>query len=140
MLQPASPAAQLLDDAFNGQWILLINSYCAAETISVLQRLDNSRELESKFWNLLAHPQIRSIFTVPITKALVRTLRSAGHIMLIGEILDIEPKDVPYLLTAYEKKCCMVTEDIRSLWDKRESIQNKTGIVIKRVDEILSEE
>lgn len=139
MLQSNSLAAQLLDNAFDGQWVLLINSYCAAEAIGVLQRLENSQELESRFWNLLAHPQIEQVFTVPITKALVTTLRRASYIMLIGSILDIEPKDVPYLLTAYEKNCWLVTEDIRSLWSKRDIIRNKTGIIIKKLGEILGE-
>jgi hypothetical protein len=56
---------------------------------------------------------------------------------IISRLLDLEVKDVPYLVAAFQHKAILVSENIRSLVSKRQGIQTALNIDIKTSEELL---
>ena len=46
----------------------------------------------------------------------------------MAKILDVEPKDVPFIVLAYSHKLPLIINDERSLWTNHEKIEKLTGV------------
>lgn len=71
------------------------------------------------------------------TPAIIKLLRSKPEYKLISQILEIEVKDAPILVLAYEYNAPLATMDIRSLYKKRETIKKLTGVDIIKPSDLL---
>ncbi len=134
-LQVDPRAAKLIKAIVNQKLEIVISSYSVAEVFTVFRRL--SRELkvsvtvlERDIWAIWNQPNVIKEFSTDITKALLFEVRGQKEIELLAKILELEPKDVPFIVLAYKHKIPLITMDERSLWTKRQEIEKKTGVTI----------
>nr|MDO8046076.1 hypothetical protein [Candidatus Baldrarchaeota archaeon] len=64
-------------------------------------------------------------------------MKKTPEIQMISKILEIEPKDVPYLVLAFKHKVPIITTDERSLAKKSEKIRKLTRVEISTVKGLL---
>ena len=134
-LQVDPRAAKLIKAIVNQKLEIVISSYGVAEVFTVFRRL--SRELkvsvtvlERDIWAIWNQPNVIKEFSTDMTKALLFEVRWQKEIELLAKILELEPKDVPFIVLAYKHKIPLITMDERSLWIKRQEIEKKTGVTI----------
>jgi len=123
---------------------VVVNSYCVAEVTRALKRISyrlslDSRSLERDLWIILNSDFVVQEFDRPVSEGLLRELRRAPEILLISKLLELEPKDVPYLVIAFKTGSKIVSTDERSLISKRREIEEKIGVKILRISEFLEE-
>jgi len=134
-LQVDPRAAKLIKAIVNQKLEIVISSYSVAEVFTVFRRL--SRELkvsvtvlERDIWAIWNQPNVIKEFSTDITKALLFEVRGHKEIELLAKILELEPKDVPFIVLAYKHKIPLIKMDERFLWTKRQEIEKKTGVTI----------
>ncbi len=54
------------------------------------------------------------------------------------KMLDLEVKDVPYLVAAFQHTAILVSNDLRSLVNKRNLIENNLGVQIRTPTEFFA--
>ena len=64
-------------------------------------------------------------------------MKKTPEIQMISKILEIGPKDVPYLVLAFKHKVPIITTDERSLAKKSEKIRKLTRVEISTVKGLL---
>jgi len=121
---------------------LIITSYGIVEILRVLKRFasqwkKNYFDLEEKFWDILNLESIQKEFQAPISESLLNEIKRAPEYRLIAEALNLEIKDVPYIVTAYQFKAILVTTDDRTIISKRQDLNKRLGIIIKSLNEFL---
>lgn len=134
-------AKSLIERCLNNEFKTAVSSYIIAEIVRVIKRIcikigRDSIELERKLWIILNSKQIIKDFNVPITEDLIEFTKRKDEIKLIAKTFEIESKDVPYIVLAYKMNGCIVTEDNRSLYQRREIITKQLDIEIYSPDEI----
>ena len=138
------PENELKEILFKGTFRVVLTSYMVVEILRVLQRLASRRllryaEVESLFWDFCAYPFIIKDFQQPITDSLVNEVRKVPEYLIIAQLLELEVKDVPYLVAAYQHSALLLSNDIRSLVAKRDPIQKHLGIQLITLDEFRRE-
>jgi hypothetical protein len=113
------------------------------EILRVLKRLSvrlsiSYTELEIHFWEICSLSCIKTDFKEPFTEALISEVRRIPEFRIIAKILDLVVKDVPYLVTAFQHSAILVSNDLRSLVNKRNLIENNLGIRILTATEFLA--
>ncbi|MFW9916194.1 MAG: hypothetical protein ACFFGZ_11360 [Candidatus Thorarchaeota archaeon] len=125
-----------------GDYQIILTSYMVVEILRALKRLARKLsiaypELESLFWDFCSHPSILMAFEQPFGESLIAETIRLPEYRIIGRLLDLEVKDVPYLVAAFQHKAILVSENIRSLVAKRQGIQTALNIDIKTSEELL---
>lgn len=142
MLNANSEPHVLIKRVISGKYRVLISSYGTLEILNVLERVANQfvhskTQLKRDFWTILALSNVVQEYEQNLSKALVKEVRQTAEIRLIAQTLDLEPKDVPFIVLAFKHNIPLVTEDKRSLLDKRGTIEDIIGVKIVSVAEIL---
>ena len=113
------------------------------ELLRVLKRLSGRlstpyTELENQFWEICSLNYIKTDFKEPFSESLISEVRRIPEFRIIAKILDLEVKDVPYLVAAFQHTAILVSNDLRSLVDKRNLIEQNLGIMIRTPTEFLA--
>lgn len=122
---------------------VILTSYMVVEILRVLKRLSvrlsiSYTELETRFWEICSLNYIKIDFKEPFTESLISEVRRIPEFRIIAKILDLEVKDVPYLVAAFQYSAILVSNDLRSLVNKRNLIENNLGIMIRSTIEFLA--
>ncbi len=138
------------DDLYNlikqitkGEAIALVNSYCVLEILRGVKRIagkthQSAQFLESRVWNILTTAGTGLTFDRPLEEAIIHQIRQQIEYQILAKILELESKDLPYITLAYEKSAPIVTLDKRSLYNKREEIKKRIGVIIYTPKEFLN--
>jgi len=137
-----STARNIINVSLKGRLKIVVNSYIVAEVIRVLKRIAirigvNPLKLERDFWILINSDNVIRDFSLPISENLLEFLRNKDEILLIARALDLEPKDVPYIVLAFKYKSSVITEDKRSIYKKRKELEKRLKIKIFSSNEFL---
>ena len=135
LLQVDPHAARIIKAIVNQKLEAVISSYGVAEVFTVFRRLAQELKvpvtvLERDIWAIWNQPNVIKEFSTDITKALLSEVRGQKEIELLAKVLELEPKDVPFIVLAYKHKKPLITMDERSLWTKRQINEKKTGVRI----------
>ncbi len=65
-------------------------------------------------------------------------MRRLPEFRIIAKILDLEVKDVPYLVAAFQHSAVLISNNLRSLVDKRKLIEKNLGVKIQTPAEFLA--
>lgn len=128
-------AARIIKAITNQKLEVVISSYGVAELFNVFRRLARELKvpatvLERDIWAIWNQPNVIKDFSTDITKTLLYEVRRRKEIELLAKILELEPKDVPFVVLAYNHRIPLITIDERSLWVKRQNIKKMTGVRI----------
>ncbi|MHA1710240.1 MAG: PIN domain-containing protein [Candidatus Baldrarchaeia archaeon] len=142
LLGTSRDAMDLISRCLKGECKVVVNSYVVAEVTRVLKRVAieirrDPLELERSFWRILNSDNVVKDFIHPITDDLINMMRRRPEILMIAQILEIEPKDVPYLILAFKCDVPVVTTDERSLARKRKRIKELIGVEVLTLKEIV---
>jgi predicted nucleic acid-binding protein len=123
-------------------WPVLVSSYVAVEVIRALHHVAKALKtkfsvLESNFWYFSMLPTIIKDFKMPFTTGLIDEIKNMPEFRVIAKLLDLETKDIPYIVEAYQHEACIVTRDNRSLLTKKEEIKSKLGVILISEEEFL---
>ena len=83
----------------------------------------DSKILERDLWIILNSDFVVQEFDRPVSEGLLRELRRAPEILLISKFLELEQKDVPYLVIAFKTGSKIVSTDERSLVSRRREMK-----------------
>lgn len=124
-------------------YVVIITSYMAVEILRVLKRVATHlsvtySELENLFWKVCSLSYIIPNFEQPFTESLITEVKRLPEFQIIAKLLNLETKDVPYIVAAYQYKAILVTNDIRSLVNKGQKIKNHLGIDVISLTEFLT--
>ena len=135
--------SELRNKITNNKYQVILTSYMVVEILRVLKRLSirlsiSYTELETRFWEICSLNYIKIDFKEPFTESLISEVRRIPEFRIIAKILDLEVKDVPYLVAAFQHTAILVSNDLRSLIDKRNLIEKNLGIKIRTTTEFLA--
>ncbi len=97
-------------------------------------------ELESLFWDFCAHENISMKFEHPFADSLITETKRLPEYQIIARLLDLESKDVPYLVTAFQYKATIISDNLRSLVNRRELIKQYLDVDMRSSTEFLAKE
>lgn len=122
---------------------VVVTSYMVVEILRVLKRVSprlsaSYSELESHFWQICSYDYIKTDFKEPFSESLISEVKRLPEFRIIAKILALELKDVPYLVAAFQHNAILVSNDLRSLINKRVPIQKSLGIIIQTTTEFLT--
>ena len=122
---------------------VILTSYMVVEILRVLKRLSprlsiSYTELETRFWEICSLSYIKTDFKEPFTESLISEVRRIPEFRIIAKILDLEIKDVPYLVAAFQHTAILVSNNLRSLIIKRNLIEKSLGSKIRTAVEFLA--
>jgi len=135
--------SELRNKITNNKYQVILTSYMVVEILRVLKRLSirlsiSYTELETHFWEICSFNYIKTDFKEPFTESLISEVRRIPEFKIIAKILDLEVKDVPYLVATFQHTAILVSNDLRSLIDKRNLIEKNLGIKIQTTTEFLA--
>lgn len=112
---------------------VILTSYMVVEIFRVLKRLSvrlsiSFSDLESLFWHICSFEFIKLDFQQPLTEALVAEVKRVPEFRIIAKLLDLEVKDIPYLVAAFQHNALLISKDLRSLIIKRTFINKTLGV------------
>ncbi len=124
------------------EYRIILSSYMIVEILKVVKRISGNfnlslKELKGLFWDFTQKKNVIVNFDSQISDALVNEVKNKTEIILLAKLLDLEPKDVPYILVAYNYKADLITEDGRSLIDKRNLIKQKLDLNLLSISEFI---
>ena len=127
----------------DSKYQVILTSYMVVEILRVLKRLPTRisisyTDLETRFWEICSLNYIKTDFKEPFSESLISEVRRIPEFRIIAKIMDLEVKDVPYLVAAFQHTAILVSNDLRSLVDKRNLIENHLGIKIRTTQEFLA--
>lgn len=127
----------------DNEYQVILTSYMVVEILRVLKRISirlsiSYSELENCFWEICSLNYIKTDFKEPFTESLISEVRRIPEFRIIAKILDLEVKDVLYLVAAFQHTAILVSNDLRSLIDKRDLIKKALGIMIQTPTEFLA--
>jgi len=128
-------ADRIIKAIANQELEVVISSYGVVEVFTVFRRLAWELRvpptvLERDIWAIWNQSNVIKEFSTDITMALLYEVRRQKEIELLAKILELEPKDVPFIVLAYNHKIPLITTDERSLWANRQKIEKMTGVRI----------
>ncbi len=115
---------------------IIVNSYCLVEVLSVLKKTTH-QSIERDFWGILNSPTCVLDFELPLSRDLMKTVRKKTEIVMLAKLLDLEPKDVPYIVLSFKHGAYLVTEDVRSIHSKKKQFQEALPVMIVDSSEAL---
>ena len=126
----------------HNKYQVILTSYMVVEILRVLKRISNRlsisyTELETRFWEICSLNYIKTDFKEPFTESLISEVRRIPEFRIISKILDLEVKDVPYLVAAFQHTAILVSNNLRSLVAKRNLIEKTLGIKIQTPTEFF---
>ncbi len=129
---------KLLQDEYQA----ILTSYMGVEILRVLKRISSRlsisfSEFESLFWNICSHKFVKLDFKQPLTEALITEIKRIPEFKIIAKLLDLEIKDIPYLVASFQNNAMLVTDDLRSIITKRQIIDKNLGLKILTTEEFL---
>lgn len=135
--------SELRNKITHNKYQVILTSYMVVEILRVLRRISirlsiSYTELETHFWEICSLNYIKTDFKEPFTESLILEVRRIPEFRIIAKILDLEVKDVPYLVAAFQHTAILVSNDLRSLVDKRNLIEKILGIKIRTPTEFLA--
>ena len=135
-------SSQIIELILANKLSVFISSYGVSEVINVIRRISRdynqpTEKFEKNFWSILNHENIQKEFKSDITQSLLQEIRHRTEIKILAELLELEDKDIPYIITAYKHKCPIVTNDKRSLLDKKDLIQKQINVEIVSAQEFI---
>ena len=135
--------SELRNKITHNKFQVILTSYMVVELLRVLKRLSvrlsiSYTELETQFWEICSLDYIKIDFKEPFTEALISEVRRIPEFRIIAKLLHLEVKDVPYLVAAFQHTGILVSNDLRSLVDKRTLIEKNLGIKIRTITEFLA--
>lgn len=135
--------SELRNKITHKKYQVILTSYMVVELLRVLKRLSGRlstpyTELENQFWEICSLNYIKTDFKEPFSESLISEVRRIPEFRIIAKILDLEVKDVPYLVAAFQHTAILVSNDLRSLVDKRNLIEQNLGIMIRTPTEFLA--
>lgn len=121
---------------------VLITSYMIIEILRVLKRISirqtlDYSEMESYFWDFLNKAWIIKDFKRPFSDSIIIEVKKSPEFSIIAKLLEIEIKDVPYIVAAFEHDAILITNDIRSLVLKRDLIKKHLKIDVCSEQEFI---
>ena len=139
------PNDKLRNVLFNkdSEYQIILSSYMIVEILKVLKRLASkfnisSNELERLFWDFTRKKNIQLNFDNTLSDALINEVKNRSEILVLAKVLDLEPKDVPYIIVAFNNKSIVITQDERSIINKRNFIKEKLEIEILTISEFIA--
>ncbi len=122
---------------------IILTSYIAVEILRSLKRLAPKQslaftELESLFWSVCSTNKVVKSFEYPLSETLIAETKQLFEYRIIARLLDLEVKDVPYIVASFQYNAILISDDIRSLVNKREKIQAELNIAVMSSDEFLN--
>ena len=134
--------SELRNKLLQEEYQTILTSYMGVEILRVLKRLSSRlsisfSELESLFWNICSHKFVKLDFQRPLTEALITEVKRIPEFKIIAKLLDLEIKDIPYLVAAFQNNAMLVTDDLRSIITKRQIIDKNLGLKILTIAEFL---
>ncbi len=141
LLEKNSPLRSYLT---KNEFPIVLTSYMVVEILRVLKRLairssTSYTEIEAKFWDFCASSFIQKDFQQPFSETLIADVKKAPEYRIIAKLLGVEAKDVPYLVAAFQHKAILISDDVRSLISKSESLKKKLGITLLTSDAVIRE-
>ena len=140
-----NPNDKLRNVLFNkdSEYQIILSSYMIVEILKVLKRLASkfnisSNELERLFWDFTRKKNIQLNFDNTLSDALINEVKNRSEILVLAKVLDLEPKDVPYIIVAFNNKSIVITQDERSIINKRNFIKEKLEIEILTISEFIA--
>ena len=140
-----NPNDKLRNVLFNkdSEYQIILSSYMIVEILKVLKRLASkfnisSNELERLFWDFTRKKNIQLNFDNTLSDALINEVKNRSEILVLAKVLDLEPKDVPYIIVAFTNKSIVITHDERSIINKRNLIKEKLEIEILTISEFIA--
>lgn len=135
--------SELRNKMTSNKYRVILTSYMVVEILRVLKRTSNRlsipyTDLESRFWEICSLSYIKTDFKEPFTESLISEVRRIPEFKIIAKILDLEVKDVPYLVAAFQHTAILVSNDLRSLVEKRNVIERILGIKIRTPTEFFA--
>ncbi len=104
-------AKRLLDEIEHGETVSAINAYMLREALEAFDRtpgLTSEERDELKTLFLTRLTRMTGLIQAPssrdVTNSLLDERRANVHTQLLGRIVDIQPKDVPILVLAFEHR------------------------------------
>ncbi|MFX1512113.1 MAG: hypothetical protein ACFFCQ_05970, partial [Promethearchaeota archaeon] len=83
------------------------------------------------------HENILMNFDQPFADSLIAETKRLPEYQIIARLLDLETKDIPYLVAAFQYKAILISDNLRSLVNKRDLIEEYLGVSIKSSTEFL---
>lgn len=110
-LQTNEQATELLDEIDRGETTSAINAYMVQEALSAFDRTDSLSAADrdaAKTAFLIRLTRMTGLVQAPsrqdVRESLVRERRSAPVTRTLARVCDIQPKDVPILVLAFEHR------------------------------------
>lgn len=124
---------EILEAIVDNRIEIIISSYGVAECMNTLRRLAKELRMppvsiERDIWAIWNQKNVIKQFEEDIANSLVKEVRKQTEILLIAKLLNLEPKDVPFIILSYSNKVPLVTCDKRSIWDFKDEIYKKLGV------------
>lgn len=135
--------SNLRNKIVNNKYEVILTSYMVVEILRVFKRLSSRlslsyTDLETRFGEVCSLDYIKPDFKEPFTDSLISEMRRLPEFRIIAKILDLEVKDVPYLVAAFQHSAVLVSNDLRSLVDKRKLIEKTLGVKIQTPAEFIA--
>jgi len=135
-------ATKVISCVINGRIIAIANSYCVLEVLRGAKRIAGRFRLppgtaETRIWNIFTKGSVQLVFDQPLDESIIRQARKKAEYQILSQTLGLEPKDIPYVVLAFDKRAPLVTTDIRSLYSRRSKIERITGIRIMNPKQFL---
>lgn len=121
---------------------VVLTSYIAVEILRALRHVARRCKvpisaLERRFWATCLLDSIEKQFKHPLSDGVIDEIKSTAEMTIIARLLDLEIKDVPYIVAAFQNKAILVTDDVRSIIARRDAIKTTLGITTLTVIEFL---
>lgn len=121
---------------------IIITSYIAVEVLHALRHVGRelgiaASELEGRFWDTCMLPSIEKQFKQSLSGSLIHEIKMMPEMRIIARLLDMEIKDMPYIVAAFQHGAILVTNDNRSIYAKRGDIKTRIGVIVQSEAEFL---
>jgi predicted nucleic acid-binding protein len=121
---------------------IIITSYIAVEILHALRHVARdlgiaASELEGRFWDTCMLPSIEKLFEQSLSGSVINEIKMMPEMRIIARLLDMEIKDMPYIVVAFQHRAILVTKDVRSIYAKRGDIKTRLGVIVQSEAEFL---
>lgn len=95
----------------------------------ISQRLKISfRSIETRFWEFCNYSCIEYEYKQSISENLIREIKKMPEIQIIAKSFQLEIKDVPYIVLAYQYHAITLIKDIRSITMRADLLHKIIGL------------
>ncbi|MDK2825468.1 MAG: hypothetical protein PWQ63_1567 [Methanolobus sp.] len=134
----------LIKKVLSGDVKPVVSPYIAMEVVNNVLKEGNRKKydldkLQTAIWSVFREPFVKTTFTpLDFEMMVLEEVRSRPEYCALATALNIEPKDAPIVVLAYQYAIPLATMDERSLLSVKENIRQLIGIDLISVDEELS--